>query len=90
MLKTGQALPAIAAGAALVAAGAAVSSFANKAAGGGGGGSSSGGGGGGSTAVVRPNPQRQGVKNRDSNLIIPMERLRYGLQGANDNYSGFN
>lgn len=81
---------AIAAGAALVAAGAAVSSFANKAAGGGGGSSSSGGGGGGSTSVVRPNPNRQGVKNRDSNLIIPMERLRYGLQGANDNYSGFN
>ena len=62
----------------------------SKAAGGGGGSSSSGGGGGGSTSVVRPNPNRQGVKNRDSNLIIPMERLRYGLQGANDNYSGFN
>ena len=90
MLKSGQAIPAIAAGAALVAAGAAVSSFANKAGGGGGGGSSSGGGRSGSTSVVRPNPQRQGVNNRGSNLIIPMERLRYGLQGANDNYSGFN
>jgi len=80
---------AIAAGVAMVAAGAMFSSMASKA-GGGGGGSRSSSGGGGSTAVVRPNPNRQGVKNRDSNLIIPMERLRYGLQGANDNYSGFN
>ena len=80
---------AIAAGVAMVAAGAMFASMASKA-GGGGGGSSSSGGGGGSKSVVRPNPQRQGVKNRDSNLIIPMERLRYGLQGANDNYSGFN
>ena len=81
---------AIAAGVAMVAAGAMFASMASKAGGGGGGGSSSGGGRSGSTSVVRPNAQRQGVKNRDSNLIIPMERLRYGLQGANDNYSGFN
>mgnify|MGYP003674380488 CR=1 FL=1 len=81
---------AVIAGAAMVAAGAMFSSMASKAGGGGGGSRGSGGGGGGSTSVVRPNPNRQGVKNRDSNLIIPMERLRYGLQGANDNYSGFN
>jgi len=80
---------AIAAGAALVAAGAAVSSFANRAAGGGG---SSGGGsrGGDSRSAARPNPVRENARVRNSNLIIPMDKMRYGLQGANGKYKGFN
>ena len=80
---------AIAAGAALVAAGAAVSSFANKA-GGGGGGSSSARASSGSSSKVINNPVRENARVRNSNLIIPMDMMRFGLQGANDNYSGFN
>jgi hypothetical protein len=62
---------------------------------GGAGGASGGGGGGGSrssspTSTVRPNPVRENARNRGSNLIIPMDRMRFGMQGAEDNYSGFN
>jgi hypothetical protein len=80
---------AIAAGAALVAAGAAVSSFANKAAGGGGS-SSAGRASSGSSSTVINNPVRENARVRNSNLIIPMDMMRYGMQNANDNYSGFN
>ena len=80
---------AIAAGAALVAAGAAVSSFANKA-GGGGGGSSAGRASSGSSSTVINNPVRENARVRNSNLIIPMDMMRYGMQNAEDNYSGFN
>ena len=80
---------AIAAGAALVAAGAAVSSFANKA-GGGGGSSSAGRASSGSSSTVINNPVRENARVRNSNLIIPMDMMRYGMQNANDNYSGFN
>lgn len=80
---------AIAAGVAMVAAGAAFANAAKKAGGGGGGGSvsaksSS------PTSTVRPNPVRENARNRGSNLIIPMDRMRFGMQGADDNYSGFN
>lgn len=81
---------AIPAGIALVAAGAAFSSAAKKAGGGGGG---SGGGrssGSGNTSVARPNPIRENARVRNSNLIIPMDKMRYGMQNADDNYSGFN
>ena len=80
---------AIAAGAALVAAGAAVSSFANKA-GGGGGGSSAGRASSSSSSTVINNPVRENARVRNSNLIIPMDMMRYGMQNAEDNYSGFN
>ena len=59
-------------------------------AGGGGGGSSSGSKSGPSSEVRPSNPVRENARVRNSNLIIPMDRLRYGMQGANDNYSGFN
>lgn len=81
-------LPALIAGAL-----AAVSSAFSSA--GAGGVSASGGGGGGNTnsmTVARPNPVR-GSKNarmRGSDLIIPMDKVRYGQQIADDNYSGFN
>jgi len=81
---------AIIAGAALVAAGAAVSSFANKSAGGGGGSSSAGRASSGSSSTVINNPVRENARVRNSNLIIPMDMMRYGMQNANDNYSGFN
>ena len=80
---------AIAAGAALVAAGAAVSSFGNKA-GGGGGSSSAGRVSSNSSSTVINNPVRENARVRNSNLIIPMDMMRYGMQNANDNYSGFN
>ena len=62
---------------------------------GGAGGASGGGGGGGGrssspTSTVRPNPVRENARNRGSNLIIPMDRMRFGMQGADENYSGFN
>lgn len=80
---------AIAAGVAMVAAGAAFSSAAKKAGGGGGGGSvrSSNSG---NTSIARPNPVRENARVRNSNLIIPMDKMRYGMQNADDNYSGFN
>lgn len=81
---------AIAAGIAMVAAGAAFSSAAKKAGGGGGGGSSSGRRSNTPRSTVRPNPVRENARVRNSNLIIPMDRMRYGMQGADDNYSGFN
>jgi hypothetical protein len=59
-------------------------------AGGGGGGSSSGSKSGPSSEVRPSNPVRENARVRNSNLIIPMDMMRYGLQGANDNYSGFN
>ena len=79
---------AIAAGAALVAAGAAVSASASKA--GGGGGSGGGSDKSGQSSVARPNPVRENARVRNSNLIIPVDKLRYGQQVADDNYSGFN
>lgn len=88
-LETLQGPVAIAAGVAMVAAGAAFASAAKKAGGGGGGGSvrsskSS------NTSVARPNPVRENARVRNSNLIIPMDKMRYGMQNADDNYSGFN
>ena len=80
---------AIVAGAAMVAAGAAFASAANKA-GGGGGGSSSGGSRPSSSSTVMNNPVRENARVRNSNLIIPTDMLRYGMQNAEDNYSGFN
>ena len=81
-------LPALIAGAL-----AAVSSAFSSA--GAGGVSSSGGGGGGNTnsmTVARPNPVRESKNSRmrGSDLIIPMDKVRYGQQIADDNYSGFN
>ena len=81
---------AIAAGIAMVAAGAAFSTAAKKAGGGGGGGSVSSGRSNSPRSTVRPNPVRENARVRNSNLIIPMDRMRYGMQGADDNYSGFN
>lgn len=81
---------AIAAGIAMVAAGAAFSNAAKKAGGGGGGGSVSSGRSNSPRSTVRPNPVRENARVRNSNLIIPMDRMRYGMQGADDNYSGFN
>ncbi len=60
------------------------------AAGGGGGGGSSSGGSKSPTSEVRPNPVRENARIRNSNLIIPMDKMRFGMQGADDNYSGFN
>lgn len=81
-------LPALIAGAL-----AAVSSAFSSA--GAGGVSASGGGGGGNTnsmTVARPNPVRESknARMRGSDLIIPMDKVRYGQQIADDNYSGFN
>jgi hypothetical protein len=59
-------------------------------AGGGGGGSSSGSKSGPSSEVRPSNPVRENARVRNSNLIIPMDMMRYGMQNANDNYSGFN
>ena len=73
----------------MVAAGAAFASAANKA-GGGGGGSSSGGSRPSSSSTVMNNPVRENARVRNSNLIIPTDMLRYGMQNAEDNYSGFN
>jgi len=89
-LATLQGPVAIAAGVAMVAAGAAFATAAKKAGGGGGGSSSSRGARSGNTSVVRPNPVRENARVRNSNLIIPMDMMRYGMQGADNNYSGFN
>lgn len=80
---------AVVAGAAMVAAGAAFASAA-KSAGGGGGGSSAGRSKPSSSSTVINNPVRENARVRNSNLIIPMDMMRYGMQNANDNYSGFN
>jgi hypothetical protein len=89
-MTTGNPIAAIAGGAALIAAGAAVGAFANKAGGGGGSSGSSGSRGGESRSVARPNPVRENARVRNSNLIIPMDKMRYGMQGANGKYKGFN
>ena len=57
---------------------------------GGGGGSRGGSRGGDSRSVARPNPVRENARVRNSNLIIPMDMMRYGMQGANSKYKGFN
>ena len=79
---------------ALIAGGLAAVSSAFSSAGASGGGMSGGGGGGrtSSKTIATPNsnPQRENARVRNSNLIIPMDRMRYGNQVAEDNYSGFN
>ena len=91
----GSGKPAIVKGSLVVGAGVALkagSSIGKRSAGagGGGGGGSSSGGSSSPGSVVRPNPVRENARNRGSNLIIPMDRMRFGMQGADDNYSGFN
>lgn len=91
----GSGVASIKSGALVVGAGVALkagSSIGKRSAGaGGGGGGSSSGSKSGTTSAVRPkNPVRENARVRNSNLIIPMDRLRYGMQGAEDNYSGFN
>jgi hypothetical protein len=79
---------------ALIAGGLAAVSSAFSSAGASGGGMSGGGGGGSKpSAVAAPkpsNPVRENARVRNSNLIIPMDMMRYGMQNAEDNYSGFN
>ena len=89
-LATLQGPVAIAAGVAMVAAGAAFATAAKKAGGGSGGGSSARAARSGNTSIARPNPVRENARVRNSNLIIPMDKMRFGMQGADDNYSGFN
>jgi len=79
---------------ALIAGGLAAVSSAFSSAGASSGGLSGGGGGGGARAATPttpgPNPVRENARVRNSNLIIPTDMLRYGMQNAEDNYSGFN
>ena len=81
-------LPALIAGG-LAAVSSAFSSVGASAKGGGGGG---GGGRSSSTTVARPNAVRESknARMRGSDLILPMDKIRYGQQIANDNYSGYN
>lgn len=75
---------AIVAGAAMVAAGAAFASAAKSAGGGGGGSSvkkSSG-----VNSVASPNPVRESSRNRGSDIVIPVDQLRYGMQVGESNY----
>lgn len=86
-LRTLKGPVAIAAGAAMVAAGAAFASAANSAGGGGGGGSvkssSS------VNSVASPNPIRESsgsARNRGSDIVIPVDQIRYGMQIGESNY----
>ena len=86
---------AIGTGAIVVGAGIALkagSSIMGRAGSAGGSGGSSGGGGrsSDSQSVARPNPVRENARVRNSNLIIPMDKMRYGMQGADGKYKGFN
>lgn len=80
-------LPALIGGALAAVSSAFSSAGAGGVSGGGGGGSKSAGG---SKTVARPSPVRENARVRNSNLIIPMDRVRYGNQVAENNYSGFN
>ena len=79
---------------ALIAGGLAAVSSAFSSAGAGGVASGGGGGGKSSKSVAVPSnqssPNRENARMRNSNLIIPMDKMRYGNQVAENNYSGFN
>jgi len=71
-------------------AGSAIMGRAGSAGGSGGSGGSGGGSSSSPTSKVINNPVRENARVRNSNLIIPSDMLRYGMQNAEDNYSGFN
>ena len=71
-------------------AGSSIMGRAGSAGGSGGSGGSGGGRSSSPTSKVINNPVRENARVRNSNLIIPSDMLRYGMQNANDNYSGFN